>query len=109
MKLIISLLLILLVATNGYWVYITLDSGITKTYMDASLDAATKQRDQLVRIIEQGVVGMPVAEALKLLNPDVFGSAPFKKEGCLYAGQVCLQLNENQTVVGVTVRIESAL
>ena len=109
MKLIISLLLILLIVTNGYWAYITLDSGITHTYMDASLDAATKQRDQLARIIEQDVVGKQATEALKLLNPDVYGSEPFKKDGCLYAGQVCLNLNEHQTVVGVTVGVESAL
>ena len=90
-----------LIITNGYWLYNAVDNGVSYTYLEASFDSATKSLEQTTRIANLNVIGKTADEILKLLNPNVYGLEPFEKEGCIYAAQVCLKLDEARIVVSV--------
>lgn len=97
----IILLTALLVISNAYWVFVMIDTGITMTYREASFDLTEKTAEQAVRLANLNLIGMGADEALALIGKDVYDLEPFEKEGCLYAGQVCLRLDDNRVIVGI--------
>ncbi len=99
-KLAIILLVLALIGTNAYWLFVIIDQGITQTYMDSSLEMSQKQYEQSVILSNLELNGMSSEEAIKRIGKDVYGSEPFIKEGCIWAGQVCLSL-ENNYVTGI--------
>jgi hypothetical protein len=102
MKIIIAILSILLIATNGYWLYSTIDFGISYTYLESSMDLTAKALEQTMIVANHNVIGMPLEEAQIKFKTDVYGLEPFIKEGCLYVGQVCLELNDKNIITEVT-------
>jgi hypothetical protein len=97
----IVVLLIALIVSNGYWFHHTFDNGVSYTYLEASLDSSTQALKQTLQIANGNVIGKSADDVLMLLDPDVSGLKPFEKEGCIYAGQICLALDEARIVVGV--------
>jgi len=97
----IILLTALLVISNAYWVFVMIDTGITMTYREASFELTEKKSEQAIRLANLNLIGMGADEALALIGTDVYDLEPFEKEGCLYAGQVCLRLDENRVIVKI--------
>jgi len=97
----ITILLIALVTSNAYWMMLSLDSGITQTYQESSLELAHKMYEQTLRLANLELTGLGADEALTKIGKDVYGLDPFEKEGCIYAGNVCVRLNEDRKVVGI--------
>jgi len=98
MKYWITALAILLLVTNGFWMYRTLDNGITLTYSDASLDLSNQMYRQSLALSNLNLVGATVEEAKALVGKDIHGLDLFEKEGCLYAGQICMQISTDRTI-----------
>jgi len=95
------LLIVTLVISNSYLAYIIVDNGVTMAYQESSFDMTQKSYEQTVRIANLNIIGRSADDAITLLGKDVYGFDLFEKEGCLYAGQVCLLLNENRIITGV--------
>ena len=95
-------LVILLLGTNTYWLYTAIDTGVTITYREASFDATAKGYEQVIRLANLNLLGMSADEAILKIGLDSYGSEPFEKEGCVYAAQVCVILDEDRKVVGFT-------
>ncbi len=89
-----------MIGSNAYWFIVVLDQGITQTYMESSLEQAQKQYEQSVILSNLELNGLSSEEALERIGKDVYGLEPFVKEGCIWAGQVCLGL-ENNRVTGI--------
>lgn len=99
-KLSILILVLSLVVTNAYWLFVVFDQGVTQTYMESSIEMSQKQYEQAVILSNLELKGMKAEDAIKRIGKDVYGAGPFIKEGCIWAGQVCLNL-ENNRVAGI--------
>lgn len=97
----IAFLVLALAASNGYWIYKTVDNAVTVHYIEDSVNLTARTLEQAIRVANLNVVGISAEEALERLNPDINGLEPFEKEGCICAGQICLELDETRTVTGV--------
>lgn len=95
------LLTALLVISNAYWVVVMFDTGVTMTYREASSDLSEKTSQQAVRLANLNLIGMSAEEALTLIGKDVYDLEPFEKEGCLYAAEICLRLDEDRVIVSI--------
>lgn len=91
----------MLVASNAYWLYALLDSGISYTYLEASHEMSEKMLTQTTRLANMGLLGLPAVTAIKRIGLDAYGLEPFEKEGCIYASHVCVRLNEDRVVVAI--------
>jgi hypothetical protein len=59
--------------------------------------------EQTLRLANLELIGLGADEALAKIGKDVYGLDPFEKEGCIYAGNVCVRLNEGRKVDGIGV------
>ena len=89
-----------LVLTNAFWIFVVFDQGVTYTYMESSLEMSQKQFEQAAILANLELKGLSPSEAVERIGKDVYGLDPFIKEGCIWAGQVCLAI-ENDRVVGI--------
>jgi hypothetical protein len=96
-----TLLIGALVLSNAFWIYRMFDNGVSLTYMEASFESAEQAREQTEVLANLSVVGRTADDVVALLSTDIHGLEPFEKEGCLYYGWVCLQLNEQRVIVAV--------
>lgn len=97
----ISILSILLLLTNVFWLYQSLDNGLSLTYMEASQETQTKISEQLFVLTNAQLIGKSVNEVDNIVPLDIYGSRPFIKEDCVYYGSVCLIVGTNGTIQGV--------
>lgn len=101
MKYWIIFLVVLLLGTNGFWVFVLIDDAVTCAYSDSSFELTEKMYRQSVVLANLELIGKTANEAVEIIGKDVYGLEPFIKEGCVYAGQVCVRLNENNIVEGI--------
>ncbi|WP_226666217.1 hypothetical protein [Microbulbifer aggregans] len=101
MKRPIFLILLLVLSNIGWFVaYMVakIDHGITLTYQSASFDTSQMAQDQAIIVANKNLVGAPLAEAIEKIGKDTYGSDPFVKEGCLYAGGLCLEISSGEVI-----------
>lgn len=95
----------LLLLSNLGWVVAysmqSLDHGITQSYQSASFDTLDRMLDQALVVANFNLVGKPLSEVQSTIEKDSYGSAPFIKEGCLYAGGLCLEIGTDSRIVKV--------
>lgn len=97
-----KILTAILVLSNLGWIgaYInqSVDHGLTITYQDASYETVSKMLEQALVVANENLVGEPLSEVEALIKTDSYGSEPFIKEGCLYAGGLCLEISEDSKI-----------
>lgn len=102
-RLAIPVLVLLLVASNAWWAYRTLDTGITLTYLRVSHDYATEALAQALSIL-------PVVARLDSSREEVVLAAripgdttePFEKDGHIWVGGLGLRFNDRGRLVAAT-------
>ena len=97
----IIFLVALLFVSNAYWLYVLLDEGISYTYLESSFEMSEKMLTQTTRLANMELIGLPADEVIERIGEDAYGLTPFEKEGCIYAANVCIRLDENRIVVGI--------
>ena len=100
LRIVIASLIVALVGTNLFWMYVVFDQGVTQTYLDASLQLTTNQLEQTTILSNLDLKGLSAERAIETIGKDVYGFKPFVKEGCIVAGGVCVILEDNR-VVGI--------
>ena len=98
----IVLLSIALVVSNGWWLYHMLDSGITSTYRDVTLE------DHHVALV-QAFAAFPVAARASSTRGDVLAAAGnaigdrefLEKDGLVWVGRLGFSFDTNGRVVKV--------
>ncbi len=85
-----------LIGSNILWMYRVFDTGVTMTYMEAGIDLERGQRDQLVVLSNLDLIGLSKDEAMQKIGTDINGEALFFKEGCIWASQVCIEIEEGR-------------
>ncbi|WP_299597597.1 hypothetical protein [uncultured Microbulbifer sp.] len=96
-----ALIMLLVLSNIGWFVayaFAKLDHGITLTYQAASDDTSQKMLDQAIIVANKNLVGVPLSEAIEKIGQDTYGSQPFVKDGCLYAGGLCLEISSAEVI-----------
>ena len=97
-----TVLVLLLILSNIGWLvayaFAKLDHGITLTYQAASYDTSQKMLDQAIIVANKNLVGVTLSVAIEKIGKDTYGSEPFVKEGCLYAGGLCLEISGTEVI-----------
>ena len=78
--------------------YGLVDDAVTGMYADASYELTEQMYLQSLALANLNLIGMSVDEAKEKVGSDIDGFDPFEKEGCLYVGQICLQVDSNRTI-----------
>lgn len=72
---------VLLLGTNGWWLYNSIDAGITYTYQQVSLDDCHEQLSQTVAILPIVASLDATPEEIIRAAQEPIGAEPFEKEG----------------------------
>ena len=103
MKLSTSLLALLLVASNGFWLYREFDQGITQTYRSQERYENANRLVAASLIASEVVRERPKAEVSALLKR-LFPTEPvFKKDGALHTIWLVLPVNSDGRVSQVAI------
>ncbi|MBI4997695.1 MAG: hypothetical protein HZC22_12535 [Rhodocyclales bacterium] len=101
MKTIFVALVALLVGSNIWWLYQTIDQAVTLSYRDQVLYEATNRVSALTTIANETLRGKSKADAdamLRRLFPD---ETHFEKDGALNTSWLSLNISPDGKVVGV--------
>ena len=101
MRWVVVVLSVLLVGSNGYWLYTALDAGVTISYAQQriyELEEATKELMALLPEVAKGADrGQIIAAASKLTDQE-----PFEKDGCTWVGRLGFRFDDNGRLVSVS-------
>jgi len=91
----------LLIATNAYWLYVSIDAGITATYRD-------QQLWEYGEALRETRLLLPAAQPA-LTKPELVGKAEsisgseaYEKDGCVWVGSLGLQFDEDERLIHVS-------
>ncbi len=98
MKYWITGLITLLIGSNAFWIFRLADNAVTDMYTDASSELTEQMYRQSLALSNLNLVGLTIEEAKIKIGTDINGGVLFEKEGCLYVGQICLQVSNNGTI-----------
>mgnify|MGYP001334761417 CR=1 FL=1 len=101
MKAVVGGLVLLLVASNAFWVFQMMDEGVTVFYRDKQIYELEKTQTQLMVMIPALTQGMKKKDILERVKPLV-EEAPFDKEGCTWLGWTGLKFTHNNTLASVS-------
>lgn len=105
---VISLLAVALVLSNGWWAYRTLDTGITNTYQSASLEDSQQALAQALAVINANAGTKPSREEIIAAAQAAWPAVePFEKNGYLWVGRLGLRFNEAGRLVEVIAGVAS--
>ena len=89
---------LLLVATNGAWVYAAIDLAVTEKYRKQIEYENEHKLSAYEGLAQHFLVGMSRAEVMEILVARFPEETPFEKEGCLVVGWVKLPVAEDGRV-----------
>ncbi len=99
-KIIIIALVVAMIASNGWWAYRLLDSGISLTYTGVSLEDNKQALSQTLALLP--VVAQPGITREKIISSARLAgntSAPFEKDGFVWVGKIGLKFNERGQLI----------
>lgn len=91
----------LLLVTNAWWFYATLDQGVTLSHREQLLYEYSNRVLALSQVTNHFVKGKGKEEVLQVLREALPEEEPFEKEGALNTTWVSFQLTKGGTVSSV--------
>ena len=95
------LLLVLLVVTNVWWLYQSIDSGVTEHYRTEELrehSEVLQQLQKLLPVVKPSLSKTEIVSKAEML----YDSESFEKDGCVWVGLLGLQFNEDDRLIHVS-------
>ncbi len=90
---------ILLLLTNGFWLYSAIDLAVTEKYRQQEEYESKNRIKTLEKLCNKLVSGMPKPEAIKLLNDLSPDFESYEKEGHLNTLWLSFEINEQGNVI----------
>jgi len=93
-------LTLLLLGSNAYWLFVTLDTAVTLSYRDSELaqhDAALSQAQKLL----PAAFGAESKDAFVVAAQRLLGGEGYEKDGCFWLGGLGFQFDEEAKLVHV--------
>ena len=85
---------LLLVGTNIFWLYITVDSAVTRSYMDQEIYELNGSNAQAVGMLKISLAGK-TKEEVRSIAVKFTDLEPYEKEGCLWVGWYGFKFSES--------------
>jgi hypothetical protein len=100
-KVIITILAFLLIGSNVFWLYHSIDSSVTASYRNGEFYELRSAEAQAVRMLEKVLNGKAKAEIQTLATPFT-DLEPFEKDGCLWVGWYGFKFTSENKLSGIT-------
>lgn len=107
-KVTVAILIVLLLVTNGYWLYRSIDSGVTETYRNQVDYEQIHRIAALQQICNQQLAGLPKAELVSLLQSLFPDTHVFEKDNHIHTIWLSIRLDAQGYVDPVNSCIPSA-
>ena len=101
MKKIAIILGIMLLVSNGWWAYHTLDQGITQTYKEQEFYELKETHNQLAKMMPAISQQLSKDEVIKIAS-QFSDTDKFYKDGCTWVGWVGLKFNQKGKLESVS-------
>ena len=95
MKSALVILTLLLLATNGFWLYHTFDTGITITHQDVSHRDTKEALAQALKIIKASEPTASREEVMEAAQIPSNSTEAFEKDGYVWIGRLGLRFSED--------------
>jgi len=96
-----AILLVLLIGTNGWWLYQAIDLAVTEKYRQQEAYEDDRIIESLKAITTELVGGMSKVEFGSLLDRALPDSDPFETEGMIHVDFLSFPVTEDELVSGV--------
>ena len=90
----------LLVGTNIFWLYTTIDTAVTRSYMDQEIYELNASNAQAVGILKTSLAGK-TKEEIRSMAVKFTDLEPFEKEGCLWVGWYGFKFSESGLFIDI--------
>lgn len=101
MKTIALILGLLLLFSNGWWLYQFIDKGITQSYADQQIYELEETRKQLMKSLPSIVENMPKDKLIEIVA-QYSDMDKFEKDGCVWIGWIGLKFDEREKLISVS-------
>jgi hypothetical protein len=101
MKLIIAVLVLLLIVTNGFWLYGAVDQGVTLSYRDQQIYQLEETRKVLMAVIPKLASNLTKEEIISIASEHT-DQEVFEKEGCTWVGWIGLKFSKKGSLQSVS-------
>ncbi len=99
LKWIVSSVIILLIGSNLFLIYLVIDRAVTSKYQDMVQHERQQQIEELNSITNHFVSGMDKEKLISLLNE--LGYETFEKDGAIHARSLAFKVDDEGMVTGV--------
>ena len=97
MKITVIFLSLLLLASNAFWLYQVIDTGVTLSYKNQQIHELEETRKQLMATFPEVAKNVTKAEIVAAASKYTDEEA-FEKEGCTWIGWLGFKFDENNTL-----------
>jgi hypothetical protein len=101
MKWIITVLVLLLIVTNGFWLYGAIDQGVTLSYRDQQVYELEETRKQLMAVMPKLASNLTKEDIVSMASEHT-DQEVFEKEGCTWVGWIGLKFSEKGSLQSVS-------
>jgi hypothetical protein len=101
MKWITAILAILLIASNGYWLYQKIDAGVTLSYRNQELHDNLETEKQILSALPELAKGKSRTEIIEILKANT-DREPYEKNGCVWVGWVGLKFSDKDELLSIS-------
>ena len=101
MKMTIIILSLLLLVTNVFWLYITIDNGVTATYREQQFYEEQRTRVQLSKMFPEVSHALSKQQLVAIAEKQS-GEESYEKDGCTWVGWLGFKFNSNGELVFVS-------
>ncbi|WAC43766.1 hypothetical protein OU997_16145 [Pseudomonas sp. SL4(2022)] len=91
---------LLLVGTNIFWLCTTIDSAVTRTYMNQELYELNGSKTQAVGMLKISLMGKTKDE-VQSMAAKFTDLEPYEKEGCLWVGWYGFKFSESGLFIDI--------
>ena len=101
MKITIIVLSVLLLVTNMFWLYLTIDNGVTATYREQEFYEEQKTRVQLSKLLPEVSQALSKQQLVAIAEKQ-YGEESYDKDGCTWVGWLGFKFNLSGKLVFVS-------
>lgn len=99
-RIIIVTLSLLLVGSNIFWLYRTIDSAVTRSYMEQELYELNGSNTQAIGMLKEALSGKN-KETVQSMAIKFNDLEPYEKDGCLWLGWYGFKFSESGIFVDI--------
>lgn len=99
-RIIIVILSLLLVVSNIFWLYRTVDSAVTRSYMEQELYELNGANAQAIGMLKEALAGK-TQENVQAMAVKFTDLKPYEKDGCLWLGWYGFKFSDSGLFVDI--------